>query len=158
MERTFVPCPHCDTLHSAMKWSSQNKTAYKNWFGLYCDHCGKIIPCLTNLTSYVILGLTFPIWIWFKDKWKAKWLEQQKLKFSKPLIMTQPEFNWWRSGIGWGFFMYIFMEILMPFIIGEPITGKSLLLGIPIWAIGGLIFGLIMKMFPGKKKLKTQSV
>ena len=157
-ERTFIPCPHCGTLHSALKWSVQNKTAFKNWFGLYCDHCGKIIPCLTNLTSYVILGITFPIWICFKEKWKAKWLAEQKVKFSRPLQLTQPTFNWWRTGLGWGFFMYIFMEILIPFVSGVPITGKSLLIGIFIWGIGGLLFGLIMKMILGKKKMKTQSV
>lgn len=156
-ERTFIPCPHCGTLHPGMKWSSQNKTAYKNWFGLYCDHCGKIIPCLTNLTSYLLLGLTFPIWIWFKAKWKAKWLEKQKIKFSKPLNMSQPQFKWWRSGLGWGFFMFIFMVILFPLISGEKITVKDVLIGIPIWAIGGLFFGLIMKVFFVKKKIKMQN-
>src|SRR5688500_7376547 len=39
-EKSFVPCPHCHTIHSGLKWTVQNKTAFGNWFGLYCDHCG----------------------------------------------------------------------------------------------------------------------
>ena len=67
-DRSYVPCPHCETLHSSLKWTPQNNTAFKNWFGLYCDNCGKIIPCVRNLTSFILLVLTFPIWYWFKDK------------------------------------------------------------------------------------------
>jgi predicted nucleic acid-binding Zn ribbon protein len=48
---SMVPCPHCGTLHNGLKWSSQNKTAIKNWFGYYCDNCKKIIPVQKNLTS-----------------------------------------------------------------------------------------------------------
>jgi len=158
-EKTLVPCPHCETLHSGLKWTPQNKTAFKNWFGYYCDNCGKIIPCLTNLTSYIILGLTFPIWFWFKDKWKAKWLEEQKVKFSKPLNLTLPKVKtkWLRAGLGWGLFMYIFMTILFPLMKGETITQKGLLIGIPLWTIGGLVFGYTMKRFTNKKQLQTKN-
>jgi len=154
-EKSFVPCPHCDTLHSGLKWTPQNKTAFKNWFGYYCDNCGKIIPCLTNLTSYIILGLTFPIWFWFKDKWKTKWLEKQKVKFSKPLNLTIPELKskWWRAGLIWGFFMYVTLTILFPFIQGKDITQKALLIGIPLWTVGGLLFGYTMKRI-NKKSIK----
>jgi hypothetical protein len=156
-ERTLIPCPHCETLHSGLKWTSQNKTAFKNWFGLYCDNCGKIIPCLTNFTSYIILGLTFPIWFWFMDKWKTKWLEEQKVKFSKPLNLKQPAFKWWYAGLRWGLFMYVFMTILFPLIDGEGITQKNLLIGIPGWIVAGLLFSLIIKAIGGKKK-KPQNV
>jgi hypothetical protein len=153
-KRTFVPCPHCETLHTGLKWTPQNKTAFKNWFGYYCDNCGKIIPCLTNLTSYIILALTFPVWFWFKDKWKAKWLEAQKVKFSKPLNLTSPESKaqWWRAGLFFGLFMYVFMVILLPFIKGETLTQKGLLIGIPIWAVVGVLFGFTMKIINRKKR------
>jgi hypothetical protein len=153
-ESTIIPCPHCGTMHSGLKWSAKNHTAFRNWFGLYCDNCGKIIPCLTNLTSYLILGLTFPFWIWFKDKWKAKWLEAQKEKFSKPLDLKQPEFKWWYVGLRWGFFMYIFMTLLFPLIIGEDITRVNLLRGIPIWGIAGLAFGFLEKKLLTGVKIK----
>ena len=157
-ERTFIPCPHCGTFHSGLKWIPQNKTAFKNWFGLYCDNCEKIIPCLTNLTSYVILGLTFPIWIWFKDKWKAKWLEEQKVKFSTPLNLEHSESKtqWLYSGLFFGLFMYIFMTILFPLINGERLTQKGLLIGIPVWVIAGLLCGFTIKIINRKKKIKTQ--
>ena len=59
--RSLVPCPHCKTLHNGLKWSAQSKTAFKNWFGYYCDNCEGIIPVQRNLTSLIILTLTFPI-------------------------------------------------------------------------------------------------
>jgi hypothetical protein len=156
-EKTIIPCPHCGTMHSGLKWTPQNNTAFQNWFGLYCDNCGKVIPCLTNLTSYILLGLTFPIWYWFKDKWKTKWLENQKMKFSKPLSLTQPDFKWRYVGLRWGLFMYVFMTILFPLIDGEGITQKKILIGIPVWTIAGLLFGLTMKAIGGKKKNETQN-
>ena len=148
-ERTFIPCPHCQTLHSGLKWSKQNNTINKNWFGLYCDNCGKIIPCFANLISYILLGLSFPIWFWFKDKWKAKWLEGQKEKFSKPMNLTIPEikYQWLRAGLIWGILMYVSMVILFPLIKGDNITQTGLLIGIPIWTLGGLLFGYIMKRY-----------
>ena len=66
IERSLVPCPHCDTLHDTRTWSIQNGTAFNNWFGLYCKNCGNIIPCLTNVFSFLILALTFPFWGWFR--------------------------------------------------------------------------------------------
>ena len=148
-EKTFIPCPHCNKLHSGLKWTPQNNTSAGNWFGLYCDNCEKIIPCLTNLTSYILLGLTFPIWYWFKDKLEAKWLAEQKIKFSKPLSLTAPEFKWWYIGLRWGVFMFIFMTILIPLIDGEGISQRKILIGIPLWTISGLLFGLTMKAIIG---------
>jgi hypothetical protein len=157
VERTLIPCPHCQTLHSGLKWSKQNKTASKNWFGLYCDNCGKIIPCVANLISYILLGLTFPIWFWFKDKLKANWLEKQKLKFSQPLNLTysEPKRKWLLDGLIWGFLMYLFMVILFPLIQGKDITQKGLLIGVPVWMACGLLFGLTMKWIYRKRKTKV---
>jgi hypothetical protein len=146
-ERTFIPCPHCGTIHSGLKWTPQNKTAFGNWFGLYCDHCKKIIPCLTNLTSYVLLALTFPIWIWFKKSWKKKWLKTQKQKFSKPLSLTPPEYNWVTQGLKWGLFMYLFMDIIFPLFDSKNFNYYRLGFGLVYWALLGLGFGYIMKKF-----------
>ena len=158
-ERTFIPCPHCGKLHSGLQWTPQNKTAFKNWFGLYCERCGKIIPCLTNVTSYVILGLTFPVWFLFKNKWKVKWFKEQKIRFSKPLNLTysEPKFQWMSLGLSVGFFMFVFMEVLFPLIKGESLTQKGLLIGILIWAFAGLYSGFSMKMINIKRKLKKSN-
>jgi hypothetical protein len=154
-ERTIIPCLHCGTMHSGLKWTPQNNTAFRNWFGLYCDNCEKVIPCLTNLMSFILLGLTFPIWFWFRETWRKKWIEVQKVKFSKPLNLTQPEFKWWFVGLRFGLFMYIFMTVVFPFIVGEKIIKENLLIGIPVWTIAGLTFGYIMKLISGKRNIKT---
>lgn len=151
-EKSYIPCPHCGTLHPNLKWSSVNKTSHGNWFGLYCDHCGKIIPCLMNLFTWVILFLTFPLWYYFKDAWQKKWLEKQKLKFSKPLKLELPKVTWWKSGLFYGTFMYFFSTFVIPTMTGIKITQFNILINIPIWIIGGAIFGLGLQYSLRKKK------
>ena len=34
IDRTFVACPHCNTLHSAAKLEQHPE--YKSWVGMYC--------------------------------------------------------------------------------------------------------------------------
>ncbi len=153
-ERSYVPCPHCETLHSSLKWTPQNKTAFRNWFGLYCDNCCKVIPCVRNLTSLIIIVLTFPIWYWFKDKWKQKWLDTQKNKFSKPLFLTQPDYKWWYIGLRYALFMFVFMSLFNFLLLQKAFTWKRLLLNAITWTIGGLVFGIIMKKFSGSQVSK----
>ncbi len=147
---SFVPCPHCGTLHEGAKWSPQNKTAFKNWFGLYCDNCGQIIPCLTNLTTYLLLGLTFPIRYWYKERWKQEWLAEQKKRFAEPLKLETPNVLWWSEGLQFGFTMYVINTfITLPLIDGECVTTERILTNLPIWIISGLVFGLFMKWTTG---------
>jgi hypothetical protein len=138
-EKSFVPCPHCGTIHPSLEWSSQNKTAFGNWFGLYCNECGKIIPCLRNFTSFIIIAIASPIWIWFEKKWKEKWLIKQKEKFSKPLKLSVPEYNVWLHGlkIGTGYYLLIMFTKFVVF--QEPFTWKK-----PIGNfIGSILIGLV---------------
>lgn len=158
-EKTFIPCPHCGTLHPGQKWSNQNKTGFKNWFGLYCDQCGQIIPCLTNLTSYLVLGLTFPIWYGFKDQWKANWLAKQPARYANlDLDNSQDPFagsGWIQQGLVFGMLLYVIMVLLFPLITGEGWTTRGILIGIPVWLIGGLAYGYMMKFFTGKRKSRA---
>jgi hypothetical protein len=157
-ERSFVPCPHCSTIHSALKWTPQNKTAFKNWFGLYCDHCGKTIPCLRNLTSLLILVITFPIWIWFRKRWKQKWLVFQKDRFSKTLDLTTPGYNWVSEGLSFGIFMFIIMELVLdPLIDGNGYHLPRLGFGLALWILGGLAYGFVMKRFMTRQISRTSS-
>lgn len=162
IERSLVPCPHCDTLHDTRTWSIQNGTAFKNWFGLYCKNCGNIIPCLTNVFSFLILALTFPVWGWFRKSLKSKWLEKQPKRYENIEIKHHPssfdKTGWIKTGLSWGAFMFLTMSIVFPFIGGQEITWKSLLLGLIIWTIGGLAFGYIMKLFINKKINKNDKV
>jgi hypothetical protein len=154
-EKSFVPCPHCHTIHAGLKWTPQNKTAFGNWFGLYCDACGGIIPCLRNLTSAVLLGVTFPVWIWFVKRWKAKWLQMQKQKFSKPLMLTRPAYNWVTQGLSFGFFMFLFNNVILPLLDGDGYRPTKLLLGIVVWTLAGLLFGYTMKKLVFNQSHKT---
>jgi len=150
-ERSIIPCPHCETLHDARTWSTQNGTAFKNWFGLYCNSCGKIIPCIINVFSLIILIITFPIWVWFKDKVKNKWLEKQPQRFKNIEIEKIPNpfgnKSWIKIGLSWGLFMFIIMSVLFPLYFGSEINFKTILLSIIIWTISGLLFGYTMKLF-----------
>jgi hypothetical protein len=91
------------------------------------------------------MGLTFPIWFWFKDRWKETWVNEQKIRFSKPMNLTPPPIKWWKVGLVWGFFMYLAMTIFIPILQKKAITQDTLLLSIPIWIAGGLLFGFSMK-------------
>lgn len=153
-ERSFIPCPHCDTLHSGLKWTPQNNTAFQNWFGLYCDHCEKIIPCVRNLTSFLVIILTAPLWFWFKDNWKQKWLAEQKEKFSKPLSLITPQFNWKHIGMRFGIDMFILMNLFEYFIMHQPLSLLRLLLSLIIYLLSGIFFGFIMKQLVSGKKVK----
>jgi hypothetical protein len=143
-ERIFIPCPHCGTIHPGLKWSAENKTAFGNWFGLYCDQCGNVIPCVRNLMSYVLIGLTFPIWILFIKSWRKNWITKQQIKFSKPFFLNSPKFIWYK-GLIWGAIMYVFNTILFPLFDGEEINGMRLLIGVPIYFLAGILFGLTVQ-------------
>lgn len=155
IERSYVPCPHCNTIHDSRTWSTQNGTAFKNWFGLYCTNCGQIIPCLTNAFSFLLLALTFPIWGWFRKSMKERWLKKQPERFKNLNLEGMPNpfegQGWIKAGLNWGLFMFFFMTFLVPFVFGDPITWKKILIAIPIWTIGGLGFGYFVKLFANKK-------
>ncbi len=53
--------------------------------------------------------------------------------------------NWVLQGVIWGILMILFMEVLYPLSQKEPITLKSLTIGIPLWLIGGLVIGYVSK-------------
>lgn len=153
--RSLVPCPHCKTLHNGLKWSAQSKTAFKNWFGYYCDNCEGIIPVQRNLTSLIILTLTFPIWGWFRESMRKSWLDKQPQRFENVNLEIAEKKNttihWLKSGLWVGLFMYVAMEIIFPVIDQKEITQKSLLIGIPFWLICGLGWGYTMKVWMNKK-------
>ncbi len=150
-EKSFIPCPHCGTIHSGLKWAYPNKTAFGNWFGLYCDHCNKIIPCIWNLTSLVILVVTFPIWIWFKNSWKEKWLAKQKQKFSQPLNLQPPVYNWWYMGLSFAF-VFLVIDSILKF---RDFTWKGFLIDIPGSLFTAFLFVLMMKWMIGKQMRKS---
>lgn len=159
-ERSIVPCPHCHTMHDARTWSTINGTAFKNWFGLYCPHCGKIIPCVVNVFSFIIWAVTFPIWGWFRKSLRKRWLEKQPERYKDlNLIDVYNPFddrNWFKSGMIFGFSMFIIMGIIFPLIARDPITFRSIVANIVTWTIGGLVFGFSMRIFSNKTIEKVE--
>ena len=153
MERQYVPCPHCHEIHHGLRWSK--KASFQNWFGILCPSCEKTIPCLWNLTSLIILTITFPVWGWFKKPMEARW---KKFKLRQYANMKQAEYakakdvSWLKMGLLFGIFMFVFAAI--PLSISDNLAGTSLLtLGVGC-TITGLIFGGMMKLVLGTKSTK----
>lgn len=159
MERSLIPCPHCETLHDGRTWSTENGTGFKNWFGLYCNNCNNIIPCLINIWSLLILALTFPIWVWFGRNLKAKWLKNQPQRYKKIEIDQTPnsydQNNWVKTGLGFGVFLFLLNFILIPLFGELAINIKTISLGLVISFIGGMIFSFSIKMFFQMQPKKT---
>lgn len=164
VEGSYVPCPHCETIHDARTWSTQNETGFKNWFGLYCPNCQQVIPCLMNGFSFIVLALTFPIWGWFRKSLQEKWLAKQAERFENLDLENTPNpydgLGWIKQGFSWALFMYVFMTFLFPLIMSEPITLKRALLSLPIWMVAGVLYGNTMKRFMSTKgqKVLTEKV
>ena len=151
MERQFVPCPHCGEIYDGRLWAKKN--GFKNWFGYYCPNCGNTIPCLRNLTSLIVIILTFSIWIWFVKGWKKNWMNKQPARFENFNIeeITNENASWVKKGIGFGGIMFIVMTIINLLIEGKEITLITILIGIPISAVGGLGFAYAMKYWMGRR-------
>jgi len=150
-QRIKIPCPHCGTIHSHAKWY-ENNNGFKNWFGLYCDQCGKIIPCQFNLTSLIFLTITFPIWFLFKNKLKEAWLKKQPDRFKNLNLEEDPiSNNWILTGMVWAVMMFILSGLIFPYFSGEPITLKKIIIGLVIWTLGGLSYGFYIKQYMNKK-------
>lgn len=154
INKTYVPCPHCEKLHHGRIWSTK-KTALKNWFGLYCSNCGGIIPCIRNIFSLIILTITFPIWGWFKKSLKANWLKKQPARFEGLDIENLPipyqGWSWLKPGLGFGILMFLFMTFLEPLHYGNSMAQNELILNLFICLLAGLGFGYAMKLTVNKK-------
>lgn len=109
--------------------------------------------------------MTFPVWGWLRKSIKQKWLDKQPERY-KNLNLDFIEIekknrtkNWLKSGFYFGVFMFLCMVIIYPLIKGNEITLKHILIGIPTWMIGGLIWGLTMKWWMSKrgKEIKTNN-
>lgn len=151
LERQYVPCPSCSTLNDARLWSKGN--AFGHWFGLICPNCHKKIPTLWNITSLLVLALTFPIWIFIKIFAEKAWLEREKRKFTEVTadgLPTEKEISWVKMGFGFGALMFCFMSL--PMFFNGSATPKLIATQIVVWLIAGALFGLTMKFFMTRRK------
>ena len=120
LEGSYIPCPHCETLHDSRLWAKGN--AFNHWFGFVCPSCHEIIPCLWNIFSLAILAITFPLWYFPARFFHRRWLEKEKKRLAKvlerPLIQAK-SINWllidvcscgvstWVAGVMWVIFMVL---------------------------------------------------
>lgn len=143
--KAYVQCPHCETIHSILKWTPQNNTCFGNWFGWYCDHCGNIIPCLRNITSMIFMAISYPFWYPSNEKRKAEWLIKQKSKFSGPLYSGAPIYPWWYEGFTWANYFIVVMILFNIFHDEEVIDLPRVLMYLFEWLSSALFYGLLMK-------------
>lgn len=61
------------------------------------------------------------------------------------------KWNWKKQGLFYGVTMYVVMELLLPFFGEEGHSLPGILIGIPLWGIGGLVFGFFMKPASAEK-------
>jgi hypothetical protein len=145
MERQFVPCPHCGTVHNGLLWAKQG--AFMNWFGYLCPKCEQIIPCLWNLTSLVLLTISFPIWGWFRRPLESKWRKFKKnqlIKNKHVEPVTAKNTSWLKMGLLFGLLMFCMM--LLAQLIDRDITSTTLTTQFLICLAAGLAFGGMMKI------------
>jgi membrane protein DedA with SNARE-associated domain len=64
--------------------------------------------------------------------------------------------KWVRSGLIWAGILYIVTMIIFPLIDHESFNLEKLLLGIPLWAVVGLIIGYLFEK-RRKKKVRKPS-
>jgi hypothetical protein len=70
---------------------------------------------------------------------KEKQLDRfRKLSF-KNLLKSYKNHKWIRIGLSWGAFMYLSTVLLFPFLRGEKVSLFGVLIGIPLWVMGGLL-------------------
>ncbi|WP_028890555.1 hypothetical protein [Tenacibaculum sp. 47A_GOM-205m] len=53
--------------------------------------------------------------------------------------------KWVKTGLTWGVTMFLMIVIVFPWFQGKEITVKSVVVGIILWGIGGILFGFTMR-------------
>lgn len=155
-ERQVYPCPHCGTHHDSRLWSFRKGTHLGNWFGFYCRECGGIIPGAWNYTSWLILALTSPLWFGFRKPLKQSWIRWQKKRLEgiDPEKVESPfsKQRWLWTGLLWGWATFVLVELIIGPLTGDAaISLKTFYIGIPIWTVTGLCFGLSMRWWEKRK-------
>jgi hypothetical protein len=145
-ERTYVPCPACGALHDARLWTGRD--AFAHWFGYVCPTCHARIPCLWNLTSLIVLVITFPIWIWFKRPLERFWIEREKQRIAQSVtkgLSSSGPWLWLRTGLMFGGVM--FLVLLLRNGIPPVLEANKVIFLTGLCLLGGMLFGLFMRFF-----------
>ena len=155
MERTYVPCPHCETLNDHRLWAKRN--AFGHWFGFVCSSCHQVIPCLWSISSLAILAITFPLWYFPARFFRQRWLEIEKKRVAKalerPLIKIKFS-HWLLIGVfGWGTLTWVLFEVWRVLDVREWDL-IEMIGNLPIWMVSGFVWGLGMHFITNRKGKK----
>ncbi len=154
MERSYVPCPHCETLNDRRLWAASG-----HWFGLVCPSCHEIIPCLWNIFSLVILAITFPLWYFPVRFFRHRWIEKEKERLAKvlerPLIQAKSinsPLIFLANAFASGVFMWMMWVIFTVLWDGREWDLKTMLESLPIWMAGGFGISVLMRWMEKDKE------
>lgn len=53
--------------------------------------------------------------------------------------------SWVKFGLLWGVFMFLILNIAFPLWDNQPMDYQAMLISLPFWIIGGLIFGYVSR-------------
>lgn len=151
-EGSYIPCPHCETLHDSCLWAKGN--AFEHWFGFVCPSCHEIIPCLWNIFSLAILAITVPLWYFPARFFRRRWLEKEKERLAKvlerPLIQAK-SINWLLINVfvcgvfiwvSWG--MWVIFWVLLDVWNGREWDLKAVLFdALPYYLLTGLMWSSV---------------
>lgn len=157
-ERTYVECPHCNTIHNCKLWGVGN--TFRHYQGLYCVACEEKIPTLLNIFSLLFLILLFPIWkplqLIYGARFKA-W-ELERLRTAQAGASDQSDkpvekVSGVKMGLNFGLFMGLYF--LVTNIVRDGFTVSAFALALVLGIFCGVFFGGIMSWFANRKGSKT---
>jgi hypothetical protein len=155
-ERTYVPCPQCGTLHDSRLWGKWN--AFGHWFGFLCPTCDKMIPCIWNIFSLLILVATSPLWFLPVRYLRPTWLQYEKRRLARRAALPLIEANkincfllgtFMFGGIGW-LAMSVAPQALRA-LKGHEMVWRTIWIQLPVWLLAGLTWGTVMYFWMNKK-------
>ncbi|MYG05387.1 hypothetical protein F4054_16250 [Candidatus Poribacteria bacterium] len=153
-ERSYIPCPHCETLNDRRLWATKGN-AFGHWFGLVCPNCYQIIPCLWNIFSLAILAITFPLWYFPVRFFRHRWIEKEKERLADGLErppLQATSIHSLRIGIvsgvsGW--VMWVIFEVVRN---GGEWDLKTMLESLPFCFLVGFVSDYSMKEIKKEKE------
>ena len=156
-ERSYVPCPHCETLNDRRLWATKgNAFGHGHWFGLVCPSCHQIIPCLWNIFSLAILAITFPLWYFpvrfFRHRWIAKEKERLAKALERPLLQATSIIDSLSIGITCGISVWVMWVILEVVRNGAEWDLKTMLESLPMSLGAGFGIGCFMRWMEKDKE------
>lgn len=61
--------------------------------------------------------------------------------------------SWVKFGLVWGIFMFLVLNVGFPIWDNQPLNYQGMLISLPLWLFGGLIFGYVSRRKNPKKEV-----